>query len=309
MILLNRKIELNFKMDVIELMKKEMLRRNYSLKTIKAYNYCLNKFLIFCNKDFKRISKQDIKDYLDKLTEKNKSGSTINVHLNALKFLMEEILNKKLTIKIKYSKTPKILPLFLTKQEVINLINSISNYKHKLMIKLLYSSGLRVNELVNLKVKDLEFDKNYGWVRQGKGNKDRLFVIADSIKEDLLKHVKNNKLNYDSFLFNGYNDHISVRTIQEIVKKATKKAKINKKVHPHTLRHSYATHLIENGYDLNSVQSLLGHNSPKTTMIYIHMASPKLINVKSPLDNLQLENNDEKLNYEFKNNNDRGPIS
>ena len=288
-------------MDVIELMKKEMLRRNYSLKTIKAYNYCLNKFLIFCNKDFKKISKQDVKDYLDKLVEKNKSGSTINVHLNALKFLMEEILNKRFMIKIKYSKTPKILPLFLTKQEVINLINSISNDKHKLMIKLLYSSGLRINELVNLKVKDLEFDKNYGWVRQGKGNKDRLFIIADSLKEELSNYIKKENLDQDSWIFNSYNGHISTRSIQEIVKRATKKAKLNKKVHPHTLRHSYATHLIENGYDINSVQSLLGHNSPKTTMIYIHMASPKLINVKSPLDGLQLEKDYENLSYDDKN--------
>ncbi len=101
----------------------------------------------------------------------------------------------------------------------------------------------------------------------------------------------------NSWLFNSYNGHISTRTIQEIVKKAARKAKLNKKIHPHSLRHSYATHLIENGYDLTLVQSLLGHKSPETTMIYVHMANPKLLGVKSPLDNLPLE----KSNYEFQN--------
>src|SRR3989344_7252133 len=133
-------------MDIINLMEKELLRRNYSLRTIETYNYCINKFLNFVNKDFKKITKQDIKDYLDKLIDKKVSGSTINVYLNSIKFLFEEVLNKKLTIKVKYSKIPKTLPIFLTKEEVVKLINAIENDKHKLMIKLLYSAGLRVSE-------------------------------------------------------------------------------------------------------------------------------------------------------------------
>ena len=291
-------------MDFLENMKKEMLRRNYSLRTIKTYLYCLNKFLIFYNKDFKKITKQDIKDYLDKLINKKVSGSTINVNLNALKFLFEETLNKRLTIKIKYSKTPKNLPIFLTKEEIIELISQIENNKHKLMIKLLYGAGLRVSELINLKINDLNFENNYGWVRQGKGRKDRLFIIPDLLKEDLINYINKNNLDSDSWLFTSYNGHISTRSIQEIIKKAAKRAKLGKKVHPHTLRHSYATHLIENGYDLTLVQSLLGHTSLETTMIYVHMANPKLLSVKSPLDNLQLENKDGKVNYEFGNNQD-----
>ena len=278
-------------MDIINLMEKELLRRNYSLRTIETYNYCINKFLNFINKDFKKITKQDIKNYLDKLIDKKVSGNTINVNLNAIKFLFENTLNKKLTIKIKYSKTPKTLPIFLTKEEVIKLIKSIENNKHKLMIKFLYSAGLRVNELVNLRVKDLDFENNYGWVRRGKGNKDRLFILASSLKQELLNHIKENNLSYDSYIFTTYNGNISARSIQEIVKKATKKSKINKKVHPHTLRHSYATHLIEDGYDITSVQALLGHNSLETTMIYLHIAPKRFINVKSPLDNLQIEDN------------------
>jgi|SRR3989344_2544387 len=296
-------------MDAINLMEREMLRRNYSLKTIKTYSYCVNKFLKQYKNNPRKISKKDINDYLNNLLEKKSCGNTINVNLNALKFLLEEILNKKFVSRIKYSKTPKRLPEFLSKDEVVKLINVIENNKHKLMVKLLYGAGLRVSELTNLKVKDLELNNNYGWVRHGKGNKDRLFIIPNLLKNELIEHINKNNLDNDSWLFTTYNGHISTRTIQEIIKKATKKAKLNKKIHPHSLRHSYATHLIEDGYDLTLVQSLLGHKSPETTMVYVHMANPKLLSVKSPLDNLQLENNSEKLDYEFKNNKDTKVIT
>lgn len=161
----------------------------------------------------------------------------------------------------------------------------------------MYSAGLRVSELVNLRVRDLDLKENYGWVRHGKGNKDRMFIIAESLKKGLLEHIKINNLNNENWLFSSYNGNISARTVQEIIKKAAKKTKINKKVHPHTLRHSYATHLIENGYDVTTVQSLLGHNSAETTMVYLHIAPKRFINVRSPLDELQLDNKDEKSSY------------
>ena|SRR3989338_2247969 len=274
-------------MDAIYLMKREMLRRKYSLRTIKSYSYCLNKFLLyFKDKNPRKLTKRDVKDFIDyNLIDKNRAGSTVNLYFNAIKFLMENILNKRLMYNVKYSKVPKTLPVVLTKEEVKRLINSIENSNHKLMIKLMYSAGLRVSELVSLKVKDLEFSKNYGWVRQGKGRKDRLFIIAKSLNEELQKFTLNKNL--EDFVFIGNNrNHISQRTIQEIIRKASKEAKIKKNVHPHTLRHSFATHLIENGYDVASVQSLLGHNSAETTMIYLHTANPKMINVESPLDNL-----------------------
>ena len=293
-------------MDMIELMKKELLRRKYSLRTIKTYGDCLNKFLLFCKKEPRKITKKDIKDYLDNLQERNKTGSTINIHLNALKFAMEEILNKNFMIRIKYSKTPKTLPVVMTKEETIKLISSIENEKHRLMIKLMYSAGLRVSELVNLKIIDLDLEKNYGWVRHGKGNKDRLFIIADTLKEELLNYINGDKLEPDNYLFEGYNGHISARTIQVIIKKAAKKAKIIKNVHPHTLRHSFSTHLIEDGYDIISLQSLLGHNSAQTTIQYVHMASPRIISVKSPLDRLNLKDN---FNYESKNSININPIN
>ena len=274
-------------MYVPDLIKKEGLRRGLSPRTIKTYCFCVNKFLKDCNKDIQKITKKDVTDYIDKLLEKDSAGNTINVYLNSIKFLMENILNKRLTYRIKYSKKPKRLPTVLTKEEVVKLFDVIENKKHKLMIMLLYSAGLRVSELVNLKVEDFEFSKNHGWVRKGKGNKDRYFVIANKLNEKLQSFVDGNNLKYNSYLFKGNKkQHISSKTIGKIIKDATKNAKINKNVHSHTLRHSFATHLIEDGYSVSDVQSLLGHSSPETTMIYVHMASPKMINVKSPLDSL-----------------------
>lgn len=190
-------------------------------------------------------------------------------------------------LRIKFSRVPKRLPVYLSKNEMKRLIQAIENPKHKLMIKLIYSAGLRVSELINLRIKDFEFNSNYGWVRGGKGNKDRPFIIAESLRSGLMDHISKYCNDANQWLFKGQKDHhISVMTMQKIVKKAAKKAGIKKNVHPHTLRHSFATHLIKNDYDITAVQSLLGHSSANTTMIYIHMAAPRMLSVESPLDSL-----------------------
>jgi len=273
-------------MDLVELVKKELLRRHYSLKTVESYVFCLRKFLLWCkDKEPRRITKHDIKDYLTMLCEKNLAASTLNLHQQALKFALMNVLNKRFFINLPYSKLPKKLPEVLTQEEVIRLFKAIDNPKHSLMVRLMYSAGLRVSELVNLRVKDFEFDKNYGWVRKGKGNKDRLFVLSEIIKHELVDFIRLNGVGYDSWVFQGrVYGHLTTRTIYAIVKQASLKAGLDKNVHPHTLRHSFATHLIENGYNLVKVQALLGHSSPDTTMVYVHMASPDLLGVMSPYD-------------------------
>ena len=276
-------------MDIPYLIKKEGLRRGFSPRTIKTYCFCVERFLHFHrNKDVNKITKRDVTDFIDFLLKKDGAGNTINVYLSSIKFLMENILNKRLTYRVRYSKTPKSLPTVLTQEEIKRLFEAIYNNKHKLMIKLMYSTGMRVSELINLRVRDFEFSKKYGWVREGKGKKDRMFIIANRLNKDLQNFIKENSLlDYNSFLFKGNKKlHISKETIGKIIKDATKKAKIKKNVHCHTLRHSFATHLIENGYSVAEVQSLLGHNSPETTMIYLHTASKNMIKVKSPLDSL-----------------------
>jgi len=274
-------------MDILYLIQKEGLRRGLSQKTIKTYKQCVKQFLNKCNKPIRKISKKDVKDYIDCLIGLGVCGNTINVHLCSLKFMLQEILGKSVMLKIRFSKTPKSLPTVLTKEEVVRIINSIENKKHKLLIKLMYSAGLRVGEVVRLKPKDLELDKGYGWVRRGKGNKDRLFIIAKCIKYELSEFVKDVDSNF--YIFKGNKSHLSVRSVQEIVKKSVKESNVRKKVHPHTFRHSFATHLIEDCYDIAAVQFLLGHSKTDTTMIYVHMASPKMISVISPLDRLDVE--------------------
>src|SRR3989344_7044558 len=139
---------------VFYLISKEMLRRGYSPRTIQTYSFCIKQFLKKYNKEPRKITKKDVKDYLDGLAEKNKAGSTINLNLNAIKFLFQEVMHRNIFIKLKYSKRPKNLPTVLTKEEVKRLFDAIENKKHKLMVQLMYSAGLRVSELINLRIRD-----------------------------------------------------------------------------------------------------------------------------------------------------------
>lgn len=270
--------------DIEQAVKRECKRRRYSDRTAKAYIYCINRFLKSTDKTIDRISKKDVRLFLESLSEKEMAGNTMNVYHMAIRFLFEDVLDKRIWIDIKYSKVPEKLPAVLSKEEVKKLFDGIENPKHRLMMKLLYSAGLRVSELINLRINDIELDKNYGWVRGGKGSKDRLFIVADSLK-DALEEVKDSK-KVDELLFTSQRGKYSMRSLQQIIKKAGKKAGIGKNISPHTLRHSFATHLIEDGYSVAEVQSLLGHKSPETTFTYLHTASPNMIKVKSPIDTL-----------------------
>lgn len=194
---------------------------------------------------------------------------------------------RNMWIDIKYSKVPKKIQKVLTKEEIRKLLGAIKNWKHRLMIELMYSAGLRVSEIVNLRIKDLVLDKNYGFVRSGKGNKDRLFVLAFIVREKIKNLIFMEKLGEGSYLFiTNRAGKYSIRSLQQIVKKAAKFASLNwREIHCHTLRHSFATHLIENGYDVSNVQAMVGHKSPETSLGYIH-SSGQMLNIKSPFDNL-----------------------
>mgnify|MGYP005627257631 CR=1 FL=1 len=273
--------------DVNEAIRKECSRRRLSPRTIKTYQHCVARFLRKTNKSVDKLSKKDVRLFLEDLDNRGRAGKTLNVYHMAIRLFMQDILKKKMWLNIKYSKVPKRLPTSLTKEEIKKLINSIKNEKHKLMIKVLYSSGMRVSELTNLRIEDLELDKNYGFIRQGKGNKDRLFIIAKNVKQDILGLIKKENLGSEGFLFISLrNKKYDIGSIRLMLKNAAKKAEIKKNISPHTLRHSFATHLVENGYSVSEIQALLGHKSPETTFIYLHGASPNLIKVESPLDKL-----------------------
>lgn len=271
--------------NIEDAVARECRRRRYSDKTLKTYLGCIRKFLAHVKKGLDRISKRDARDFLGYLAEKDASGNTLNVYHMAIRFLLEDILNKSMKLNIRYSKVPEKLPVVLSKEELNLLFSCIANDKHRLMCQMLYSAGLRVSELVNLRVKDIELDRNFGYVRAGKGNKDRLFILAESLNGRIRGLIKSENLSHESYLFTSNRDgRYSTRSLQQIIDLARKKAKIVKKIGCHTLRHSFATHLIENGYSVSDVQSLLGHKSPETTMVYLHTATKSMLNIKSPLD-------------------------
>ena len=277
-------------MDFRVQIQKELFRRRYSNKTIETYIGCVERFFKWCGKEPRGVTKKDIREYLERYEKNNASGNTINVILMALKFYFEQILHRRMWIDFKYTKNPKRLPEVLTKRECIDLFENIKNQKHMLMIKFMYSSGFRLSELINLKIKEIDFENDFGYIRNGKGGKDRIFALSRLLKEEILKLIQSERLQNNDYLFRTTRgDKYSSKTVQEIIKKACKRAEINKKVHPHTLRHSFATHLIENGYAVNEVQAMLGHKSPETSMIYVHSASPNFIKIKSPLDSLYVQ--------------------
>ena len=274
-------------MDELYLLKKEALRRGLSHRTVVTYCQCVKQFMRKCRKELLKVSKKDITDYIDSLVEKEACGNTLNVHINSLRFLFQEVLGRRIMFRIRYSKTPKALPVFLTKGEVVRLFEAVENPKHRLILEFIYSAGLRVSEVVRLKKQDLEFERRIGWVRKGKGGKDRPFIIARFLAPKLGAYIKDSCKKSDYLFLGLKNTHLSVRSVQEIVKHAAVRVGIKKNVHPHTLRHSFATHLVENGYEVCVVQPLLGHNSAETTMVYVHMARPALLGVESPYDSLK----------------------
>ena len=275
-------------MDPEEFLKKietELKISRSSQHTIRNYIRANKSLLDFTKKQPKEITTDDVKLYLaENLTEN--SSMTIIQFLSAIKYSSLNLLEKDITLGIKRPKREKRIPSVLTKEEIKSLLNSIQNPKSKLMITLLYSTGLRVSELTNMKVSNLEFAEKVGYVKQGKGRKDRMFNIPENISEELHNHVDEQKKNKQEFLFTSKSGKLGERNIQKIVERARKKAGIEKPVHPHTMRHSFATHLLENGTDIRKIQILLGHSSLSTTELYTHVSQKQLKQVKSPLDSI-----------------------
>ena len=262
------------------------------LKISKNSEHTLNSYLKankdlfeFTKKHPEQINEEDIKLYLIKRLNENSSSSAI-VFLSAIKYAYLNILKNDLTLGIKRPKKEKRIPVVLTKEEVKKLIGIFDNQKSRLMISVMYSCGMRVSELINLKINNLNFNEKIGQIRQAKGKKDRMFNIPLFILEDLKFQVDNQKKNNQEYLFTGPNGNLTSRNIQKMVSSAAKRAGIQKDVHCHTLRHSFATHLLENGVDIRKIQILLGHSSISTTELYTHVSTEQLKDIKSPIDSL-----------------------
>ncbi len=268
-------------MESLDKLKTELKLRGFSPLTVRNYSFFVEKFLKQTNKTVEQLNQEDVRQYLSSMFE-DKSKNTIMLAAASLKFFFTEILKKEVG-NIKMPKKDKKLPEVLTKEEVSKLINSAETRKSRLMISLLYSSGLRVSELVHLKPQDINFSENTGWVRAGKGSKDRMFILSNGLGNELQEYSKKRK---DAKYLFSQDSPLTTRNVQKIVKHIRNRSEIQKRVTPHTLRHSFATHLLEAGTDIRMIQSLLGHASLNTTQIYTHISTDQIKKIQNPLDNL-----------------------
>jgi len=268
--------------EYLEQIRRELKLRNYSFKTIKAYLGCLREYFDFKKFNLEKIDEENIKQFLLNKQDKNYSSQTINLYLNAIKFFYREVLKIPQKINLKFAKRSKKLPIVLSREEIKNIIDVIRNPKHKLIISLAYGTGLRISEVVDLKVKDINLEELTIHLKNAKGKKDRITIFPEKIKTELQNLIAGKDLN--DYLFESERGgKLTERTAQKVFENALRGSSIKKDATFHSLRHSFATHLLENGVDVRYVQELLGHQSIRTTQIYTQVTNPKLKNIKSPL--------------------------
>lgn len=265
---------------------KLLQQKRYSKSTIKTYTSYFRQFQdYFANYDLKQISVDQINSYIVELiNEHSISPSQQNQRINAIKFYYEKVLGRaKEYYKVERPRKERKLPTVLSKQEVHLLLNLIDNLKHKCILTTIYSAGLRRSELIHLKVEDIDSQRRLIKIRGAKGKKDRYTLLSDKLIELLRKYYR--VYSPKEWLFEGQNGgEYSTTSVAKIFKAAVKKAGIKKHITPHSLRHSFATHLLEQGTNLRYIQEILGHENPKTTQIYTRVATNELSNIRSPLD-------------------------
>lgn len=270
-----------------------LLLKGYSQNTIRTYKdeFCrlLKKI---GNYDVEKISTGQLRRYILYCieTEKLKENS-IHSRLNALKFYFEQVLGRdRFFIDIPRPKKPASLPRFFNEAEIIAIIKSVGNLKHRVMLMLAYSSGLRVSEVVRIKTQNIDSQRMCIRVEQAKGKKDRLVMLSPVLLVMLREYWKKYKPDRNGYLFEGQErgTPYSSRSLQLVLQKAKKKAGILKPGSIHALRHSFATHLLDKGTDIMMIMKLLGHNDLKTTMRYLHVTNSDIVKVVSPLDALDL---------------------
>ena len=269
------------KADFLKKVEVELKISKNSNYTIRNYIKSNEELLDFIKKNPEKITTDDVKSFIaENMT--NRAAMSIILFLSAIKYAYLSILNNDITATIKRPKKETKLPTILSKTEVKKLLDELKTEKSKLMVSMIYACGFRVSELVSLKVADLNFPEKVGYIRQAKGHKDRIFNIPEFLFEELKTQAKNQE---GAFLFSGRTGKLSTRNLQKIVSLAAIRAGL-KEVHCHTLRHSFATHLLEDGVDIRKIQELLGHADLSTTQIYTHVSTEELKKIESPIDTL-----------------------
>ena len=265
-----------------------LTRKRYSEHTIKTYGCYFKDFIrYFSDRDPKSITSTQIKQYLlDLIRERNISTSQQNQRINAIKFYYEKVLGRRKThYHIERPRKVKKLPVVLSKDEIKELLNKTTNLKHKCILMTLYSGGLRRSELIKLEITDIDSDRMLIRIRNSKGGKDRHTLLSRQLLNLLREYYR--IYHPSRWLFEGPGGKpYSATSIENIFRRALKKSAIQKRATPHTLRHSFATHLLEQGINLRYIQELLGHANITTTEIYTRVSTHKLSEIKNPLDNL-----------------------
>ncbi|MBW1803188.1 MAG: site-specific integrase [Deltaproteobacteria bacterium] len=269
-------------------MKMDMELRNFSTRTIETYLWCMKSYTLHYGLSPDELGDDDIRNYLYYLLKEKKAAqSTISQAYSALKFFYEKTLGRTWNEeKIPRSKVPKILPTVLSMEEVQGIFSSTQNLKHLTILMTIYSGGLRLNEATHLKPTDIDSQRMLIKVR-GKGDKDRYTLLGEKALDILRIYWKLYHPSLWLFPSRLPDAPISDSTVQKTFKKALSLSWVKKKASVHTLRHSFATHLLESGTDLFYIQRLLGHTTAKTTAVYLHVARKNLTNVKSPIDLLE----------------------
>lgn len=256
---------------MIDQLQQYMRVAGYSPRTIEAYVRCIEE-----------IGSQDLLSFLDKLSREGKSSFTLNQYHAAYKLYVTRVLRRVWDVPFPYAKRHKRLPVVLSREEIERIIKATKNAKHRLMLSLAYGSGLRVSEIIKIRVKDLDLEQLIILVSDAKGGKDRISILPEKLKHDLQNMMAGK--DKESYLFESERGgKLTTRTAQIVFEKSLKLAGIKKMATFHSLRHSFATHLLENGVDIRYIQKLLGHASITTTQLYTKVTNPALLNIKSPL--------------------------
>lgn len=266
--------------------EQEMLRRNYSKNSIKSYVSCIGYFFSKSPKDHpKNITEQDIKDFLANIPEVNTQR---NYH-SAIKKFYDICLGQREKFKyIPYARKNGKLPVVLSVEEIQKMFNVCENKKHKVILALLYSCGLRVSELINLQWKDIDRSRMVINIIQAKGKKDRQVMLTPQLIPLLTEYYREYKSNV--YVLNGWKNQpqYAKESVLQVVKQLAAKSGLNKRVYTHLLRHCSFTHMVEAGTDINLIQRLAGHSNVKTTAIYTHISHNLISKIQSPLSNITL---------------------
>jgi integrase/recombinase XerD len=282
-----------------KMMLEELQRRNYSQTTVNTYLKVVEDFARHFHRPPDKLGKEQLRAYQVHLLQERKLGvRTVGLHTAALRFFFCKTLKRMYPVEeVPYPRAPRRLPIILTREEAIRLIDSASNLFHRAMLITMYSTGMRRAELCRLKVEDIDSTRMLIHIRQGKGGKDRDVPLSPKTLETLREYWR--WMKPKTYLFPGTvngsraDKPITPKVLWEACREAAQRAGITKAVRPHLLRHSFATHLVEGGADLPTVQALLGHTDLKPTSIYLHLSERHIKAAGTPLDNMELSSPDQ----------------